>query len=69
MARTKGGAEGSVSSGGGANNKKRSQLIKESALQKRLEIKSQKIWRDTTQIKSRSSDLQARSTIGMNCGE
>jgi hypothetical protein len=68
MARTKGGAEGSISSGGGANNKQRSQLRKESAIHKRLEIKYHKIWHDKTQIKSRPSDMQARSTTGMNCG-
>jgi hypothetical protein len=40
MARTKGGEEGSVRSGGGANNKKRSQLRKESAIHKIMKIKS-----------------------------
>jgi len=69
MARTKGGAEGSVSSVGGANNKQRSQLRKESVVQKRMYIKAQKRWRDKTQIKSRPSDLEARSMAGMNCGE
>jgi hypothetical protein len=41
MERTEGRAEGSVRSGGGENNKKRSQLRKESAVQKRMEIKAQ----------------------------
>jgi len=41
IARTKGGVEGSISLGGGANNMQRSQLIKECTIHNQMGIKGQ----------------------------